>query len=1039
MTPLPTDMTSSLLGAADRPGSRPLQIDQLLASPKSHVPALRWLGFWHLLTGELDEVASVADRIRRLAPAATSPSAFLKAVELAEKIERPQLQALVRATLEGGEACIELRLLIGLLLAGGRAKAALALLPSLGREPPAIAAELILRTLAAAGVAAYGTVGADARGRVAGWFISRAVSRGRPKLVVRRADGTRIVASTTGDWTPVPDAPFERYDFALDGASLAGEKVQVIAAGKAGEASLSGSPLAIPHTVATAPEGEVWSVRRGVVKGWARHPSFGQQVRVLVRDDQGNSVRVRADLSDPARAGDAPDDGVRAFVAVLPASARPRRIEVLFEDDGRPFAGSPFADPDAAHLPWLAAQPPRLGTDPVAPGLRARALGRAGTSRVIDVIVPAYRNREETLACIASVLDGRGRQRFELVVVDDASPEPRLPAALDALAAEGRIHLVRNDTNLGFVGSVNRAMALHPDRDAVILNADTLVAAGWLDRLAAAASSDPEIGTATPLSNNATICSYPTIDRSNPMPSPAELRAIDGACAALGPGAVVDVPTGVGFCMFVRRACWKDVGELDASLFGRGYGEENDFCLRARDRGWRNVAVGNVFVAHQGGTSFGDDSHNAIGRAGRLLNAIYPGYDRFIAAWIKENPLRRARRAVDMVRLAGKGGRRVLMISADVVGGIARHLHDLAGALAEDGIETLVLKPRPSPVEGERELALTVASNREGAFPNLVYRGEGEWTEMIEDLRKLGIESVHIHHLLGLPDAVAELPSLLGCPLDVTVHDYSWICKRINLIDESGAYCGEPAVDACDTCVRINGATDRSPIGTRALRERSARIFAAARSVLVPSLDAKDRMSRYFPDIRFVARFHEKDALKPRRLPSRAVDEVRVAVVGAIGPHKGYDVLMECARDAARRSLPLAFRVIGYTRDDAALLRTGRVWVTGPFTEDDVDGLIARERCDAAFLPSVWPETWCYALTPILRAGITPVVFDVGAMPERLRRLGAGEILPLGLPPAAINDRLLAAVGRRGRIEPAKREGRRVPGGAAAEQGARVA
>ena len=128
---------------------------------------------------------------------------------------------------------------------------------------------------------------------------------------------------------------------------------------------------------------------------------------------------------------------------------------------------------------------------------------------MIDVIIPIYKGLQQTRRCVDSVLQNRQSAPFEVVAVDDASPDPEITGYLDELAAERRITLVRNESNLGFVQSVNRGMSLHPDRDVVLLNSDTEVANDWLDRLLRAAYAYPDVGTVTPFSNNATICSYP--------------------------------------------------------------------------------------------------------------------------------------------------------------------------------------------------------------------------------------------------------------------------------------------------------------------------------------------------------------------------------------------------------------------------------------------------------------------------------------------------------------------------------------------------
>jgi len=131
-------------------------------------------------------------------------------------------------------------------------------------------------------------------------------------------------------------------------------------------------------------------------------------------------------------------------------------------------------------------------------------------------------------------------------------------------------------------------------------------------------------------------------------------------------------------------------------------------------------------------------------------------------------------------------------------------------------------------------------------------------------------------------------------------------------------------------------------------------------------------------------------------------------VVGGIGPEKGYDVLLACARDAATRGLPLEFVLVGHTPDDDALLATGRVFVTGPYEAADAVAEIRAQQADLGFLPSLWPETWCFTLGEAWLAGLDVAVFDIGAPAERVRRTGRGWVLPLGLSPAAVNNALLA-------------------------------
>ncbi|MDD3651871.1 glycosyltransferase [Immundisolibacter sp.] len=261
----------------------------------------------------------------------------------------------------------------------------------------------------------------------------------------------------------------------------------------------------------------------------------------------------------------------------------------------------------------------------------------------VDIVVPVYRGLAPTRRCIESVLASANRTAFELVVTDDASPEPELSAWLDELAAAGRITLLRNPQNLGFVATVNRAMALHPERDAVLLNSDTEVAGDWLDRLLAHAAADPRIGTITPLSNNGSICSYPNMLDVNALPAGWTLAALDALCARVNAGQAVDLPTGVGFCLYVRRACWQALGGFDIANFARGYGEECDFCRRAAKAGWRNVLAADVFVFHEGSISFGAEREGLMAAGTEVMNRLHPEYHEQVMAFLRADPARRLR------------------------------------------------------------------------------------------------------------------------------------------------------------------------------------------------------------------------------------------------------------------------------------------------------------------------------------------------------------------------------------------------------------
>ncbi|HEY5301916.1 MAG TPA: glycosyltransferase family 2 protein, partial [Acetobacteraceae bacterium] len=298
----------------------------------------------------------------------------------------------------------------------------------------------------------------------------------------------------------------------------------------------------------------------------------------------------------------------------------------------------------------------------------------------------------------------------------------------------------------------------------------------------------------------------------------------------------------------------------------------------------------------------------------------------------------------------------------------------------------------------------------DAAFPNLTFAVPDELADLTRLLAGERVAHVELHHSLGHAPEVLDLARALNVPHEVHVHDYAWLCPRVVLLGAAGRYCGEPGIAGCVACVADVGSLLDETIGPAALRARSAHLLAGARRVIAPSADAAARIARHFPGA--VARItpHGDDGALPPVPPTRA-GRCRVAVIGAVGAAKGYETLLACARDAARRALPLVFTVVGHTIDDARLMATGHVFVTGPYAPDEAEALIRAQDAASAFIPSVVPETWCFALTEAWRAGLRAAAFDLGAQAERIRATGWGFLLPLRTSAPRINDALLAACG----------------------------
>ena len=679
----------------------------------------------------------------------------------------------------------------------------------------------------------------------------------------------------------------------------------------------------------------------------------------------------------------------------------------------------------------LKSNPVRTPVEPAGPDWDALRTRPASGEPVVDVVVPVFQGRAETLRCLFSVLSSKPALPFQLIVIDDCSPDAGLSAEMKRLAQAGHFSLHTNPENEGFVRSCNRAMALHPDRDVVLLNSDTEVFGDWLARLRAAATRRDAVGTVTPFTNSNGICSYPRFSANNPEALEMEDAELDKLAAEVNRGLDAEMPTGVGFCLYIRRACLNDVGLFDADSFPRGYGEESDFCRRAAMRGWRNILAADVFVRHFGGVSFRDERISLTREAGKMIERLHPGYHDVVEEFNREDPLRPLRMRLDVARLerAASPIGAVLLVAHARGGGTEKHVQELGSLLREEGRAVVFCRPDP---DAAGRITLAVQGIE---APNLPGFSMGSDAGRFGDfLRKAGIVHVHIHGLVDFGTVASgffrEACSLAGLAYDVTVHDYQSLCPRLHLVDKEGRYCGEPELDVCEVCADdpklLAGAGS-----VKEWRREHAALLSGARRVFVPEADVARRLRCHLPQIPVVVRPHPethapqtvRSILRPRAGVAR-----RILVLGAIGREKGSELFVRTARCARAMGLGLEFVLLGYTDRDEDLSSIGNVFVLGKYDDAGLPERLRAIDADLVWFPAICPETWSYTLSRVLDAGLFPVAFDLGSIASRIRASGWGKILPMERmldPQALVRD--LAAVAVPDRVPLIAVQGGRYP------------
>lgn len=605
----------------------------------------------------------------------------------------------------------------------------------------------------------------------------------------------------------------------------------------------------------------------------------------------------------------------------------------------------------------------------------------AGEAATVDVVLPVYRGLEETRACIESVMRSTGRTPIRLRIYNDASPEPEVTRYLREFAA-GRpdVALVENEANLGFVRTVNsgmRAAMAEPDFDCVILlNSDTVVAPGWVDRLVAHARAPGDgVATVTALSNNATICSYPHLG-PNAMPEGFDTAAVDAAAADANRGRSVEVPTGVGFCMVITRRALETIGLFDEEAFGRGYGEENDFCLRASRAGLSNRLALDIFVQHVGEVSFAEVSKPGKLVAESVIRSRYPDYERLVAEYCATDPGRLARIRLTFALWRQSGKPVQVLFTHDVGGGTERHVRERSAGLRKQG-HVVVIRPAQRGGNAIRILNEHPVDSFDVEIADVDADG------LARLLRSMGATRTEIHHVLGFGPYLRAGIARSGVSYDFVVHDYYTICPQVTLSPIPGTYCGEPDERGCNACIARRPSHDSSDIWN--WRVDNAWLVEGASEVRAPSHDTATRMQRYFGRAISVAPHEPVVARLARaRAPVPSGRQARVLVLGTLAPHKGQALVLAAAARAQEQGARLHFHLIGQPQGEVPASALGRLSWTGPYEEADLRRLIEQAQGDAVLFASPIPETYSYTLSAAMDARLPIVATAIGAFPERL-------------------------------------------------------
>lgn len=500
----------------------------------------------------------------------------------------------------------------------------------------------------------------------------------------------------------------------------------------------------------------------------------------------------------------------------------------------------------------------------------------------VHIIIPVYNAIKELKQCMESLIRHTDLSRDTIVLIEDKSTDKDVLPYLRSQTGPGVI-LLENEKNLGFSGCVNRGI-MYSQQDIILLNSDTIVTSGWVDKIVRCAYSDPAIGTVTPFSNNATLCSTPNFCEDNVVPNNLSIDEYAKTIERCSLREYPKITTAVGFCMFIKREVVDVVGLFDAQTFQRGYGEENDFCFRAEQMGYRQVLCDDTYIYHSGTGSFlSEEKKRLIRDHERILEKRYPIQVQKNAEYVRDNPHQYLRDNIAIYTKLANGKKNVLyLLHADFrpdvkdnIGGTQFHVKDLMMGLrgkynifiaARDG-EYL----RLTAYLEEDQLSFKFFVGPKSEFQQFY---AASYTRLYENiLRAFRIDLVHVHHVQTLSLDIFKTTKQLGLPLVATMHDFYYICPTVKLLKDGESYCGGDSPDCTECLKRQKGFCDQIDY-LPYWRECCRKALGLCDVMIFPSQAAKEIYARKYPQFKEKMHVitHGMDVFECRDMTETAVE-----------------------------------------------------------------------------------------------------------------------------------------------------------------------
>jgi len=633
----------------------------------------------------------------------------------------------------------------------------------------------------------------------------------------------------------------------------------------------------------------------------------------------------------------------------------------------------------------------------------------------IAVLMPIYNGVKETIEAINSFKNYLSCNKYSnlevrfILGLDNPDNHEMKERILSLYGCYRQITIICNQVNLGFIGNCNNMFKfVREDEEILLVNSDIIAPqASWIEKMLEYAMKDSMIGTVTPLSNQATIFSYPIPNEKAQFLLPhIDIDETNALLSDVSISELIDVPSCHGFCVLIMNTRLS-LESLFDPIFGKGYGEENDFSRRIASEGYRNICCPHVYIYHCESVSFGPAKLNLVLKNLEIVNRRHKHYALIIEKYCSNDPLRKYRNkcSIKYLEYIKKKNNKELILHVCHARGGGTHKFIVDYSRKNDHAIHCLLTPLED--SGLMSLQLIQPDRSEGTYIDTVKLAFLSEKEVIQFASVHIVSRAILHSLIDfLDNSTYEWVKMLISHSfsQLYFHDYHWISVFENLLDPKLKFIG--SFQPCDSLVDLYlAASQNKPLvinkGSNLHRRTMKGIIDQASEVIFPSKASRDiALSSYKFKNQCRVIPHDNSTNNGEKISMMASagqagvsKRIAIAIIGAIGPNKGAYTLFDICRYIDEHDLPLDIYVIGFTCNDNEIKGYPFVHIVGKYDEKDFHKIVKDLNIKSSLFLSPWPETFSYTLSLAFEHKLWPFVLNIGAPAERVIESGFGTIL----------------------------------------------